>query len=391
MRFQLPPPTYWQDFEDLCYLVWVDIWDDPHAQKVGRPGESQAGVDIVHEEPNGTLSRWFGVQCKLRDQLLGGTLEKEEVLALCDQAEAFTPPLSCLTIATTAPRSSTLQADVRQIDADRRWNRKFAVQVYGWDDISDVICSRPHLIKLIYGDKFAPLQDGMQISPGTVSLVVRSLNPIAECCALFESDAARRLMSEQLRLELCNIATELSLNAVQHGRAQSVCVRINTHGLEIEDNGQAFDPIAAISSNRTGSGLLYLSHFLSKRSHDVSARFERPHDRNLFRLVFSGPLTTNKFTEECLIARRANVRYLGSVLFDEFVDIPADCPEYIFEVPPGAFNPSSFVMFTISLGKRIPVTSRVTMRFSKLDDIMRKVALTLLAEGTVSPAQFVIE
>ena len=61
-----PPPNEPAAFESLCLDLWREIWNDPGAQKNGRSGQAQAGVDVfgVHS------GRQMGVQCKQKDGLL---------------------------------------------------------------------------------------------------------------------------------------------------------------------------------------------------------------------------------------------------------------------------------------------------------------------------------
>ncbi len=62
---QIPPPASWEEFEDMCCDLWRWLWNDPKAQKNGRKGQAQAGVD-VYGQPGGG-SEWAGVQCKGKD------------------------------------------------------------------------------------------------------------------------------------------------------------------------------------------------------------------------------------------------------------------------------------------------------------------------------------
>lgn len=52
MRRQIAAPKNWQDFEELCLRLWRDMWGDPHAQKNGRVGQNQHGID---EETGGQV------------------------------------------------------------------------------------------------------------------------------------------------------------------------------------------------------------------------------------------------------------------------------------------------------------------------------------------------
>jgi hypothetical protein len=52
LRLQYPAPANWQDFETLCLAIWREIWGDPNAQKNGRTGQPQAGVDVFGRIPD---------------------------------------------------------------------------------------------------------------------------------------------------------------------------------------------------------------------------------------------------------------------------------------------------------------------------------------------------
>jgi hypothetical protein len=43
---QIAPPKSWETFEDLCLALFKAVWRDPNAQKHGRRGQAQAGVDV---------------------------------------------------------------------------------------------------------------------------------------------------------------------------------------------------------------------------------------------------------------------------------------------------------------------------------------------------------
>src|ERR1700676_2598167 len=60
------PPNDPTAFESLCLELWRDIWNDPNAQKNGRSGQPQAGVDVFGQHDG----KWAGVQCKQKDGLL---------------------------------------------------------------------------------------------------------------------------------------------------------------------------------------------------------------------------------------------------------------------------------------------------------------------------------
>jgi hypothetical protein len=57
------PPNDATAFESLCLDLWKDIWQDSGAQKHGRRGQKQDGVDIFGYEKGALV----GIQCKQKD------------------------------------------------------------------------------------------------------------------------------------------------------------------------------------------------------------------------------------------------------------------------------------------------------------------------------------
>lgn len=58
--YQIPPPRNWQRFESLCHRLWREILRDPSAQKHGRQGQAQHGVDVFGQRSD--TKQWGGVQ-----------------------------------------------------------------------------------------------------------------------------------------------------------------------------------------------------------------------------------------------------------------------------------------------------------------------------------------
>lgn len=97
---QLLPPNDPAAFESLCLDLWKEIWGDPGAQKNGRSGQPQAGVDIFGR----TAAGWVGVQCKQKDGLLRTQVTVAELEGEVEEARRFEPSLSRFIVATTGPR-----------------------------------------------------------------------------------------------------------------------------------------------------------------------------------------------------------------------------------------------------------------------------------------------
>jgi hypothetical protein len=67
---QIAPPKSWADFEDLCHAIFRAEWNDRYAQKNGRNGQPQHGVDVFGS-PNAVRDVSHGVQCKGKDRAYG--------------------------------------------------------------------------------------------------------------------------------------------------------------------------------------------------------------------------------------------------------------------------------------------------------------------------------
>ena len=146
---QLPPPKSWTAFEDLCHSLFRAVWHDPLAQKHGRAGQAQHGVDIFGS-PNGNYSIVQGVQCKGKDRLYGNKTTLAELKQEIEKAQAFEPPLSHWIFATTAPVDSTIQQAARQISEERQREGRFTVSVLGWGGILDLLCEHKQVLADLY-------------------------------------------------------------------------------------------------------------------------------------------------------------------------------------------------------------------------------------------------
>lgn len=145
-QLRIPPILDADLFEDFCRDLWASIWNDPEAERNGRKGQSQCGVDVFGL-PAGE-KQYEGVQAKAYALPLTTAQIQHEI----DEAKKFTPPLRKLIIACTASRDAPGQAYVRQINLDHRAGNLFSVTLLGWDDIKLLIQthwaeSRPDLIE----------------------------------------------------------------------------------------------------------------------------------------------------------------------------------------------------------------------------------------------------
>jgi hypothetical protein len=125
---RLPPPTSWDEFEEICKSAFSLRWANPNLARHGRQGQKQDGVDIYGID---SLQNFVGVQCKNTTTSISEKIVDGE----CLKAEKFEPTLTALYIATTADRDVNIQAYARQLSAERRKANKFPVDVVFWQDI----------------------------------------------------------------------------------------------------------------------------------------------------------------------------------------------------------------------------------------------------------------
>jgi hypothetical protein len=135
------PPIDPTAFESLCLDLWRDIWHDPNAQKNGRSGQPQAGVDVFgHHE-----GKWAGVQCKQKDGLLWSKVTVKELEAEVKAAKQFQPLLASFILATTGPRDAKVQKRAREFIEEHKQQGLFSVVVWSWEDIWDELYRRKDL------------------------------------------------------------------------------------------------------------------------------------------------------------------------------------------------------------------------------------------------------
>ncbi|WP_144423474.1 hypothetical protein [Sphingopyxis sp. 113P3] len=155
---QISAPLKWQTFEDLTCALFAEVWKDPTAQKNGRVGQPQNGVD-VYGTPGGMPGRYFGVQCKGKDRGYGSRATKTEFDRELAKAEKFQPSLAKWYFATTAPVDEKLQAHARTVSAARVAAGKFEVDILGWGALTALIAKHPAVIRQFYPELAAGAED----------------------------------------------------------------------------------------------------------------------------------------------------------------------------------------------------------------------------------------
>lgn len=146
---QIAPPKEWSLFEDLCHALFKVVWKDPLAQKNGRKGQPQHGVDVFGSA-EGIRNAFQGVQCKGKDQNYGGQATLKELRNEVSKAEEFSPKLKHWILATTSPSDSALQEAARELSVERSAKGLFTVDVLGWEEIQALLAQAPHVLEEFY-------------------------------------------------------------------------------------------------------------------------------------------------------------------------------------------------------------------------------------------------
>lgn len=154
---QIAPPKDWSKFEDLCLALFKEVWNDPSAQKNGRRGRPQHGVDVFGSQDGDPRALW-GVQCKVKHANYGAKPTRVELEAEIIKAERFRPTLAGWVLATTAPTDGVLQQAAREVSLERGNRGAFPVSVLGWEEIQARLATAPKVIAAFYPEHFNKLE-----------------------------------------------------------------------------------------------------------------------------------------------------------------------------------------------------------------------------------------
>lgn len=137
MKQQIRKPENWQDFEELCKILWEEIWDCPEIKKNGRSGQNQKGVDI-YGIPKGEI-KYYGIQCKGKDEYIKSSLTEKEIMIEIEKAKQFLPALKKFYFATTANKDERIEEFIRLKNVEHIEQGIFEVHLFCWEDISYLI------------------------------------------------------------------------------------------------------------------------------------------------------------------------------------------------------------------------------------------------------------
>ena len=275
MDYQLPKPKNWQDFESLCHKLWRSIWGDRNAQKNGRQGQNQAGVDIFGRP---TYSRGFhAVQCKGKDDNYDTDLTTEEIDAECRKAKSFQPKIKNYIIATTRPRDTKIQKYC--LDLTERKEYPFPVSVWSWDDIEPEVVARENILRTHYSS-FS------HITEPSNEFTVDINSTQDKIAAFLTRPIIQGIISSDLLQLIHSLLYELIDNAFLHGRAGNCKIVIKDSVILLIDNGLEFDTRKLADINGRG-GVATMLFVMDELRHDFSIDYKRDGGLNITSLYFS--------------------------------------------------------------------------------------------------------
>lgn len=146
------PPAYWQDFERLTLDIAKIQWKDDYAERHGREGQAQGGIDIVGY--NYSADEHTGIQCKKRapktkpsHESPSNTLTVQEIDEELKKIKSSEHNLDRFIIATSGPRDAELQKHIASIN---RNEPNIRVAIKFWDDYVDFLNDHPELMYRYY-------------------------------------------------------------------------------------------------------------------------------------------------------------------------------------------------------------------------------------------------
>ena len=170
---------------DICALEWAD----PHTEKHGRRGQKQYGVDVYGRPVDGA-GLYRGAQCKLRT--MGAQLTEDEIEAEVAEAKGFPHLLDRLILVTDAPRDKNTQLLVDQVNEREIAKGGFQVAIWFWDNVTERLAARRHLLVKYYPEFFASLT--------TLPLVERLIDKPLQVIRISSETSVGQPLDELLRL-----------------------------------------------------------------------------------------------------------------------------------------------------------------------------------------------
>lgn len=160
MKIPLPPPSNWQDFEDLCCDLWRKLLQDPNTIKNGRSGQKQYGVDISGRQNQG--KEWTGIQCKWKNSFGDTRVTEDELIEEVNKAKEFIPKLTHFILATTGKKDAIIEEKARVLTEEHKKQGLFSVTVFGWEDVETRLCEHSTVLLKPYKDLANSINSSIQ-------------------------------------------------------------------------------------------------------------------------------------------------------------------------------------------------------------------------------------
>ena len=145
----LPKPKSWDEFEDIVWEIYTRKWNDSYAQRYGRHGQPQHGIDIYGQQNKS--SSYIAIQCKRYEDR---KLSLQTISIELHKTESFTSTISEYIIATVASRDKRVQDAIRLLNEERQAEKTFLVYVVFWEDICKYLLEENNrdLLKKYYSE-----------------------------------------------------------------------------------------------------------------------------------------------------------------------------------------------------------------------------------------------
>lgn len=243
MKTQWPLPAYWADFEDLCYHLAVVSGELASAQKYGRRGQRQFGVDIAGTTA-GSRTEWIGIQCKLHTESLGSGLTVSELHAEYKKSTCFLPSLTRWILATTSPRDRSLQDAINALNAS--FQRKHAIDVWFWEDVSELLEKHSEVARRFYHFPTPALSAAASCTDSISTFLFPGGEATNSQLNGFLRNARFISATGHLHAAISTMVLEAVDNCLHtdKGKATRVVVEFDGTQLRIKDNGVTFDPLS---------------------------------------------------------------------------------------------------------------------------------------------------
>lgn len=274
-KMQILPPANWQDFEELCMVLWRSIWSDPNTKKNGRAGQNQHGVDVYGLPIN--QRKYSGVQCKGKDNYTKKQLTETELIEEAKKAKEFEPLINNFIIATTAPSDTNIQKRCREINLEKKF--PFPISIWSWNDISDEIQNRPDVFQSMYGQQ-------LQIDIVSNEIHIGKLEGLDRIQSFLSRDYIKKQASPSVILLLNKLLYEFADNAFNHGSATQINLAYKDNTFIFSDNGKFYK---TNELNITGhGGTETYKYFRSLFSDDeLVVNYEYTEEYNIFKMSFA--------------------------------------------------------------------------------------------------------